>query len=368
MPAADVAVPDTAPPPVPVDDTPRTVPQPEGETPAQPVQPAPPAPPIAPASGGGIGASPDAEARSKGNQIFRRGQKCYEDLNYSCAESAFREATNYVNDPKYHVYLAYTFAATDRQKLAVDEFAAALRLDSAITVDPKEQSPKIIRAYDLAREQVAADETVAKESIIKKGSAFIDELFRDTISTVTSTMSKPFLPEKPQGLMWKDVPMNSKSRYTLALGFNVPVDDKYAGRNEAFQPDIALMAGYAYQPQINHFAFGGRLIYSRNKQRNTPGPVALEVATASGFFELHQPVEAFLLFGRAEVGGAFSGIDSLTQETGLMTGGSAGISALVTDRVSLEISATFQALFGAGTPNRNPSYRMPFFFGVNYLY
>lgn len=313
-------------------------------------------------------AQPDTEARRKGDAAFRRGVKCYEDLNYNCAEGSFREALTFIDDPRYHLYLAYTYAATDRQKLSVDTFVMALKLDSGLKVDPKEQSPKILRAFELAQKQLGEETSSARESVLRKGSAFIDELFRDTISTVTSTVAKPFLPDKPEGLMWKDVPMNGKSRYTLALGMNIPVDDEYAGRNDAFEPDFALMGSYAWQPRINHLAFGGRLIYSRNKQRDMPGPVSLDIATASGFIELHHPVEAFLLFGRAEAGAAFSGIDSLTQETGFVTGGTAGVAALVSDRVSLEISGTFQAIFGAGVPNRNPSYRAPFFFGVNYLY
>ncbi|MCW5828054.1 MAG: hypothetical protein KIT79_01945 [Deltaproteobacteria bacterium] len=307
---------------------------------------------------------PDAEAKAKGEQIFRRGQRCYEELNYSCAETSFREALNYSRDPQYHVFLAYTYAATDRQRLAVDEFKKSLELNPDFTVDSETQSPKIVRAWELARSEIESEKEAARQSVIRKGTAFLDELFRETISTV----AKPFLPEKPQGLMWGDVPLARKSRYTIAAGFNVPVDDRYAGRNDAFEPDIALMGAYTYHPEINHFAFGTRVIYSRNKQRDATGPVSLDIVSASGFLELHHPVEVFLLFGRAEAGAVFSGIDNIRDKTGLLAGGSAGVAALVTDRVSLEISTTFQAMFGAGVPGRNPSYRAPFFFGLNYLY
>lgn len=309
-------------------------------------------------------AMPDTEARAKADQIFRKGQKCYEDLNYPCAEANFREALNYTDEARFHVHLAYTYAATDRQKLAVDEFVKALALDPEVTVDSKTQSPKIVRAYDLAREQARSARETARENIFSKGSAFIDELFRDTISTVT----KPFIPEQPQGLVWKDTQLTGKSRYSGALGLNIPVNDEYAGRGDAFEPDLALMGSYAYHPKINHFAFGGRVIYSRNKQRDKPGPVSLDIMSATGFLELHHPVDAFLLFARAEAGTALSGIDSLTEEQGFVTGGCAGVSALVTDRVSLEISGTFQAMFGAGIPGKDATFRTPFFFGLNYLY
>lgn len=297
------------------------------------------------------------EERARALDFERRGIECYENLNYGCAQKELGQALALHETVSIHQYLAYTLVALGDEEGAVGHFIRIHELDKSYDLTRKSVSPKIYRAYRIARHRFEAEERARQEDLLAKGRTQIDEFFTGLVE-----------PIQESEISWFEVDFEGRIQMELFAGYSIIVGDDVTVVANGFEAGPTFGGQFLYAFNDN-LTFGPSVRYSNHYEIARPGPRSFDILLTGGQVRLQEVTRTFLFFIGLGGGAALMGIDGVGDELGWYIAPTAGAHAIVTKNLSLGARAGLTMIQRtANITGEDTTLEVPVMFELSYLY
>lgn len=298
-----------------------------------------------------------AEERARATDFERKGIECYEDLNYGCARSELRKALDLHETVSIHQYLAYTLVALGEEEAAVDHFVRIFQLDAGYGLSRKKVSPKIFRAYRIARHRHEAEERARERNLLTRSRTQIDDFLTGLVEPIQETE-----------ISWFEVDLAERVQMEIFVGYSLLVGDKPTPVANGFEAGPTFGGQFLYALNEN-LAVGPMIRYSNHFETARPGPRSLDILMTGGEVRLQEVTRTFLFFMSLGGGASLMGFDGLGDELGWYIAPTAGAHAIVTRNLSLGARAGLTILGRTNTvTGEDNALEVPIMFELSYLY